>query len=56
VARQDIACKAETNLVGRWFAVESAYQRQAIDADRSGFAEVKAAIEAQDRNAAALIE
>ncbi|MFJ9864270.1 hypothetical protein [Streptomyces sp. NPDC101165] len=30
-ARADVACKARTNLVGLWFAVESAYQRAAIE-------------------------
>ncbi|MEU0333865.1 hypothetical protein [Streptomyces sp. NPDC006193] len=29
-ARADVACKARTNLVGVWFAVESAYQEAAI--------------------------
>jgi hypothetical protein len=29
-ARADVACKARTNLVGVWFAVESAYQRALI--------------------------
>lgn len=29
-ARADVACKARTNLVGVWFAVESAYQKAAI--------------------------
>jgi hypothetical protein len=33
-ARDDIACKARTNLVGVWFAVESAQQRSLIDANR----------------------
>ncbi|MFJ8042217.1 hypothetical protein ACIRBX_17110 [Kitasatospora sp. NPDC096147] len=30
-ATADVACKRETNLVGIWFAVESAYQRELIE-------------------------
>ncbi|MFF7369760.1 hypothetical protein [Streptomyces tricolor] len=30
-ARADVACKERTNLVGVWFAVESAYQKAAIE-------------------------
>jgi hypothetical protein len=54
VALADIACKAKTNLVGVWFTVDSAYERRAIDADRTGFADTRAAIAARDRTAATI--
>jgi hypothetical protein len=54
VALADIRCKTVTNLVGVWFAVEAAYQQRAIDADSARFAAARAAIEAQDRAAAAV--
>ncbi|WP_433455201.1 hypothetical protein ACQPXS_44840 [Streptomyces sp. CA-142005] len=34
-ARADVACKARTNLVGVWFAVESAYEQAAIAEHRA---------------------
>jgi hypothetical protein len=34
-AEDDVACKASTNLVGRWYAVESAYQRVVITQNRA---------------------
>ncbi|WP_329563411.1 hypothetical protein OG711_37735 [Streptomyces uncialis] len=33
-AARDITCKKRTNLVGIWFAVETAYQKQAVDKHR----------------------
>ncbi|MBT2450209.1 hypothetical protein J7F03_24660 [Streptomyces sp. ISL-43] len=30
-AQQDVACKKETNLVGVWFSVETAYQKRVIE-------------------------
>ncbi len=54
VALADISCKSETNLVGIWFTVESAYERQVIDADPVGFAATKQAITARDQAAVAL--
>ena len=55
VAVADIACKATTNVIGIWFATESAYQRRAIEADRAAFARTLDAIQARDRLAAAAI-
>jgi hypothetical protein len=55
VALKDIDCKRETNLVGVWFAVDSAYERQAIDADRAGYEAAKAAISARDAAAKAVL-
>jgi hypothetical protein len=54
VALADISCKGETNLVGVWFTVESAYQRRAINADAAQYAAVGIAIMARDRSAARL--
>nr|BFD87433.1 hypothetical protein StreXyl84_68340 [Streptomyces sp. Xyl84] len=39
-ARTDVACKQQTNLVGVWFAVESAYQEAAITRERDGLTRV----------------
>ncbi|MBO4260027.1 hypothetical protein GRC12_40265 [Streptomyces griseorubiginosus] len=48
-AEADVACKTRTNLVGIWFAVESAYQRAAIHEHRDELASVA---ERRDRQAA----
>ncbi|MEV3854141.1 hypothetical protein AB0J38_07420 [Streptomyces sp. NPDC050095] len=45
-ARADVACKARTNLVGVWFAVESAYQKAAIDQHHAELDEVTTARDA----------
>jgi hypothetical protein len=37
-AVRDVSCKLETNLVGIWFAVESAYQRRLIEEHAQAFA------------------
>jgi hypothetical protein len=55
VALADIRCKARTNLIGIWFAVEAAYQRRAIEADPEGFAATRAAIAARDAVATAIV-
>jgi hypothetical protein len=47
VAETDIRCKAETNVIGVWFTVESAYQRRAIDHDSAAFATARAALATQ---------
>ncbi|MET7481344.1 hypothetical protein ABZT17_44525 [Streptomyces sp. NPDC005648] len=39
-AETDVVCKTRTNLVGTWFAVESAYQRVAIHAHQDELAAV----------------
>ena len=41
-AAQDIACRQESNLVGTWFAVESAYQQRVISQHRAEFAALQA--------------
>lgn len=55
VALADIGCKEQTNVVGVWFTVESAYQHREIAADRAGYAAIRAAITARDTFAASLI-
>ena len=52
VAVADVVCKASTNVTGIWFTVESAYQRRAIEADRTAFAQTRDAIRVRDRLAA----
>jgi hypothetical protein len=42
-ATADVACKRETNLVGVWFAVESAYEKRLINENRDQLAEVRRA-------------
>lgn len=54
-ATADVACKQETNLVGVWFAVESAYQTRLIEQNAEPLAVVKAHVEAQTRNAARVV-
>jgi len=53
-ALADIRCKDETNLVGVWFTVESAYQNRAIARDRAGFDAARAAIATRDKFASSL--
>jgi hypothetical protein len=48
-AKADVRCKRETNLVGTWFTVETAYQQQVID-ER---AEELAAVQTYSRSLAA---
>lgn len=48
----DIECKLETNLVGIWFAVESAYQQQFIDAHAGELAELRHWLDTVQTNAA----
>lgn len=40
-ATTDVACKQEVNLVGIWFAVESAYQEQLIEENSEGLEEAR---------------
>jgi hypothetical protein len=54
VARADIGCKEETNLVGVWFTVESAYQQREIERNSAAFAACKEAIAARQRAATAV--
>ena len=46
-ASTDVACKAQTNLVGIWYAVETALQRQLIAANRQHLDQVAKGITAQ---------
>jgi hypothetical protein len=45
-AKDDVACKASTNLVGRWYAVESAYQTALISDHKAELAALAQAQEA----------
>jgi len=47
VASTDVGCKAKTNVVGIWYAVEVALQRQMISANQQHLNQVKAGITAQ---------
>ena len=52
-AEDDVACKASTNLVGRWYAVESAYQNALIadhKTDLTALAQAQPAIKELVRN------
>lgn len=51
VAKADVACKFEADMPRVWLAVESAYQRQAIEDNADSFAELKRSIENEVRNA-----
>ncbi|MDO0938924.1 hypothetical protein QQY66_47120 [Streptomyces sp. DG2A-72] len=53
-ATTDIRCKKSTNLVGVWFAVESAYQKQLIDQNSEQLKGLKQANGARARAADAL--
>jgi hypothetical protein len=46
-AGADVACKTQTNLVGTWYAVEAALQRQMIAANHEHLNQVRAGITAQ---------
>ncbi|MER5431649.1 hypothetical protein [Streptomyces sp. NPDC002588] len=50
-AKTDIRCKKNTNLVGVWFAVESAYQKQLIDQNSAQLTAIKRANAARLRAA-----
>ncbi|MEU2631091.1 hypothetical protein, partial [Kitasatospora sp. NPDC007106] len=52
VATADAACRAEYNVVGVWYAVDYAYQEQAIKANAPAMAAARAALETQVRAAA----
>ncbi|MBP2056739.1 hypothetical protein J2Z21_009758 [Streptomyces griseochromogenes] len=40
-AETDVACKGKVNVVGVWFAVESAYQKSEIKENREKMADIK---------------
>lgn len=53
-ARADIACKKQTNLIGIWFSVESAYQARLIEEHHEALNLIKESVAAQLRYAAEL--
>jgi hypothetical protein len=55
VALADIRCKEQTNVVGVWFTVESAYQEREIAKDRAGYEAIRSAISARDAFASGLV-
>jgi hypothetical protein len=54
VAEADVRCKDSTNLIGVWFAVESAYQQHMIAEQADGLRKTKQALDARLRIAATL--
>ncbi|MGW3050032.1 hypothetical protein [Kitasatospora sp. NPDC001175] len=54
-ATADSACRQQVNVIGTWFAVESAYESQAIQANLQRLIKVKQGIEIASRNASAII-
>jgi hypothetical protein len=55
VAAADVACKEKTNLVGVWFTVESAYQRDAIRSDLAAVELARSALKQQLANARSVL-
>jgi hypothetical protein len=54
-AKADVACKQQTNVVGVWFAVESAYQDRQIAAHLPALQEIRKANADEVRRAAAIV-
>ncbi|WP_406839897.1 hypothetical protein ACICHK_33995 [Streptomyces sp. AHU1] len=54
-ARADADCKKRNNVVGVWYAVDAALQRQAIERNSAALAKIKKAIGARTRIAAAVL-
>ncbi|HLT09733.1 MAG TPA: hypothetical protein VK028_02860 [Micromonosporaceae bacterium] len=54
-ATADLDCRQRTNLVGIWFAVESAYQQQLIEQHADALAAIRARLDARARNVAAVL-
>jgi hypothetical protein len=54
-AAADVACKAQTNLVGRWFAIESAYESALIQLKLAELTEVRAKLDTLLAKASATI-
>lgn len=55
-ALDDLGCRRETNLNGIWLAVESAYQRQEIESNPEGFADLKEWHDARIKSAARVLQ
>lgn len=51
----DQQCRAQENVVGVWYAVDSAYETQAINVQAEKMAEVKQSIQVQLKNAAKVL-
>jgi len=56
VATADVRCKEQVNLVGTWLAVETAYQRRAIERNAEALHGVKTLADVQVRNAAHILD
>jgi hypothetical protein len=54
-ARADIACRNQTNMVGIWMAVESAYQRRLMEKNSPALAETKKLLDTLQRNVAGVM-
>jgi hypothetical protein len=54
-ARADIACRNETNLVGIWAAVESAYQRRLVEKNSVALTETRKLLDTLQRNVAGVM-
>lgn len=55
VAVADSTCAAQVNLVGLWSAVETAFQRQQIDANAQVFAQALAYVQAEQKKIASVL-
>lgn len=51
----DVACRTRTNLVGMWYAVETAYQKDAIEQYAPQLAECQSYVDNRNRNVARVI-
>lgn len=56
LARADVACKRDTNVIGVWFTVDAAYQRQMMASKSGELARVKNAIRTQTATADRLLD
>ncbi|WP_331447672.1 hypothetical protein [Streptomyces xanthochromogenes] len=54
-ARADVACKQQTNVVGIWWAVLTAYENQYIDQHAEELTKVKRQVDATLRNSATIL-
>jgi hypothetical protein len=55
LARADVACKGETNVIGVWFTVDAAYQRQMMASKSAELTRAKNAIRTQTATADRLL-
>lgn len=54
-ATADVACKQQTNLVGIWFAVETAYQKQTIERHSQQLTDLRTYVETMAHTAAQVV-